>query len=327
MRKLRSIAIVLIALSGAGCIPAANESANASSDMSADPAVQEMRQPAGETAKSESSTEEGGGGGGGKDLGVADKVTADTSSPVNRKIIRNAELNLESPDPAEAQRKITSITESKQGFVVSSTKSSAGELMRETATVQMTLRVPSAAFDDALTEIRKAASRVLVEKVTGQDVTEEFIDLEARLKTTRALEEQFLEIMKRANTIEEALRVQRDISQVRGEIEQIQGRIRFLENQSALSTITLRIDTPATVTGTSGGFFYELRGIFSDSIENALGFVLGFVRIILAILPFLLLVVLPLGLVLRYVLTRYHRIGGWEIPRTVRKAEGESDEG
>ncbi len=94
----------------------------------------------------------------------------------------------------------------------------------------MTIRVPSEKFDETLNEIRKNSNRVIVETVKGEDVTEEFIDIEARLKTKKALEEQFLEIMKRSNSVEEALNVQRELAEVRGEIEQIEGRKRFLEN-------------------------------------------------------------------------------------------------
>jgi chromosome segregation ATPase len=75
-------------------------------------------------------------------------------------------------------------------------------------------------------------------------VTEEYIDLEARLRTQKALEAQFLEIMKQAHKISDALEVQRQIAEVRADIERIEGRRRFLENQSALSTITLMLQTP-----------------------------------------------------------------------------------
>jgi len=260
------------------------------------------------------------------ELAAATKETTDTGSPVKRKIIRNADLSLESPKPAEAQQKITSIAESKGGFVVSSKKSSEGELLRDRESVEMTVRVPADVFDDALTEIRKTASRVVVEEVTGKDVTEEFVDLEARLKNKKALEAQFLEIMKRAASVEDALKVQSDISDVRGEIEQIQGRMRFHQNQSALSTISIKIVLPAEVTANSKGFFSELRKVFSDSIESALGFLLGLFRFILAIIPFLLLVVLPSAVVLRYFLKKYGKGSIAEMLGFERQAARPKDE-
>ncbi len=252
--------------------------------------------------------EDGGGGGGGREvdpLEIARESEAERAQPIRRKIIRNGNLTLQSNAPFEAQARITSIAESRGGFVVTSKRSSADQLSGEKTTVEMTVRIPSERFDEAVSEIRKTAERVIVEELKGEDVTEEFVDLEARLRTKRALENQFLEIMKRANTVEDALKVQTDLSEVRGEIERIEGRIRFLENRSSLSTIAIVIQTPATVAASSGGFYDELSKVFSDSVEGALSFVLGFVRVILSLIPFLILVVLPLGLIGRYVLGRY----------------------
>ena len=170
-----------------------------------------------------------GGGGGGREEPIAQKISledADKSQtmpiPVERKIIRNADLSLEANSPEETQQKIGAIAESKGGFVIESTQSSSDVKATTRDTVTMTIRVPAAKFSESLDEIRKTANRVLVETVKGQDVTEEFIDIEAQLKTKKALEEQFLEIMKRSNSVEDALNVQRELAEVRGEIEKIE---------------------------------------------------------------------------------------------------------
>jgi Flp pilus assembly protein TadB len=164
----------------------------------------------------------------------------------------------------------------------------------------MTIRIPADKFQESLAEIRKTVDRVVVETVSGQDVTEEFVDIEARLKTKKALEERFLEIMKQAKSVNDALNVERQLAEVRTEIERIEGRKRFLENQTSLSTITLELQTPAAISGSSSGFFYELREALSDGFSAALTFILVLVRIFIALIPFLLLVVLPIFLLLRY---------------------------
>lgn len=227
--------------------------------------------------------------------------------PVERKIIRNADLTLEAASPEEAQQKITSIAEGKGGFVVESQQSSTTTQATVRDRVTMTLRVPAAKFNEALDEIRKVTSRVVVETVKGQDVTEEFIDVEARLKTKKALEAQFLEIMKQGRTVEDALKVQTELSRVRGEIEQVEGRKRFLESQTSLSTIKLTIQTPTAFSANSSGFVYQIGKSFSNGFEWALNFILGFITFIIAILPFMLLVVLPIYLVLRYLWRRYKK--------------------
>lgn len=164
----------------------------------------------------------------------------------------------------------------------------------------MTIRVPAVRFGETLAEIRKASGRIIVETVKGQDVTEEFIDIEARLKAQEALEAQFTEIMKRANTVEEALNVQRQLAQVRSEIEKIEGRKRFLENQSSLSTIKLRIRTPAVISAGGPGFIARLTDSINTGLDAAIDFVLGLVTFVIAVLPFALFIGLPGYLLLRY---------------------------
>jgi hypothetical protein len=184
------------------------------------------------------------GGGTAPNAPAAQKISLDQATdaqnapvPLNRKIIRNADLTLEAESPEGSLQKITAVAESKGGFVVESQETSSDVKTTEHDIVTMTVRVPAERFNEALDEIRKSATRVIVENVKGEDVTEEFIDIEARLKAEKALEAQFIEIMKRANSVQDALDVQRQLADVRGEIEKIEGRKRFLENQSSLSTI------------------------------------------------------------------------------------------
>ncbi len=223
---------------------------------------------------------------------------------VERKIIRNADLQLETDAPEEAQAKITQIAESKGGFVVESTQSSSDVKATKRDTVTMTVRVPSAKFDEALNEIRQAASRVIVETVKGQDVTEEFIDIEARLKTQKALEEQFLEIMKRSNSVADALNVQTEIARVRGEIEKVEGRKGFLENQASLSTIKIKLQSPTAFSASSAGFLYQLGQAFNTGFNAALTFVLFFVTVLVALFPLLILLGLPIYFLRRYLLRK-----------------------
>src|SRR6185295_6582072 len=101
------------------------------------------------------------------------------------------------------------------------------------------------------------------EKVSGQDVSEEYLDLEARIRSKKALETQFLEIMKQARKVSDALEVQGELADVRTEIERFEGRRRFLENQSTLSTITATLQMPAPlVVATTTGFSHSIKEAF-----------------------------------------------------------------
>lgn len=262
--------------------------------------------PQTERAQTISGTSDTGGGGGGR-LNPTAQISLDQTqnnqpqpTVIERKIIRNADLRIEANSPEETQQKIAQIAESKGGFVIETSQTSSNVQTATRDIVNMTVRVPADKFEEAIAEIRASGSRVIQENIKGQDVTEEFIDIEARLKTQRALEAQFLEIMKRATTVEDTLNVQRELADVRGEIEKIEGRKHFLENQSSLSTIKIQLQTPTSLAANPTGFFYELKEALSTGFNAALNFVLFLITAIIALLPFLLFIVLPIYLLLRY---------------------------
>jgi hypothetical protein len=234
-----------------------------------------------------------------------------TAEAADRKIIRNADITIEVSSTVDAQHQVTSIAESHSGFVVTSEakQREGNDPAQRTLDIKLVVRVPSNQFGRAFDEIKKLAGNTPAEQVTSQDVTEDFIDLEARIKTQKALEVQFLEIMRQANKIADALEVQRQIAEVRTEIEKLEGRKRFLENRSSLSTINVNIQTPKPIiTVTQTGFGHSLREAVSDSISLASDMVLFFVRSVIMLLPVFLFVFLPLGLVGRYLIRRAKRM-------------------
>jgi len=219
------------------------------------------------------------------------------SQAVDRKIIRNGNLTLEVASPSETQPKIVSIAESHQGFVVTSeaTQQAVGDKSKYEITVNLIVRVPASQFNQVMEEVRAVGTRKIQEKVTGQDVTEEFMDLEARIKNQKALELQFLEIMKRAGKVDDALSVQTQLAEVRTEIEKLEGRRRFLQNQASLSTINVTLQPPTQIVNATG-FWYSVKTAFSDGVDVAAEIVLFLIRAIIALMPILVLIVLPLAL-------------------------------
>jgi len=241
----------------------------------------------------------------------ASQVQAATS-PIDRKVIRNAELSIEVDSPTAGQSRITSIAESLGGFVVTSEfKQQDGRgQTRSGETVTVIVRVPSTQFGAALEQIRSVGSRVIHEKVASQDVTEEYIDLEARIRTKKALEAQFLEIMKQARKVSEALEVQSEIAEVRTEIERLEGRRRFLENQSALSTINITLQMPAPlVTATTSGFGADIKQAFGDGVDTGAAIISGLIRLLIVMVPITLFVLLPAVLIGRYLIRRFNMTG------------------
>jgi hypothetical protein len=234
-----------------------------------------------------------------------------TLQTTERKIIRNANLTIEVASPADTQPKIATIAESHQGFVVTTeaTQRTEDDRTKPETVVMLVVRVPVAQFNQAVTDIRAAGIRVVQEKMTGQDVTEEFMDLEARVKNQKALEAQFIEIMKRAGTVEDALNVQRELANVRTEIEKLEGRRRFLENQSSLSTINVTLQTSTQIVNATG-FWYNVKSAFADGVDAAAEVILFLVRAFVALLPIVLLIILPAGLIARFIVRRIRRKRG-----------------
>ena len=247
-----------------------------------------------------------------KKVSLADTEQAsEAAAAIDRKIIRNADLTLEVPSTTDTQQKIVSIAEAHGGFVVTSEakQRDSQEPAQRTLDIKLVVRIPENHFGAALDQIRALASNVPEAKITGQDVTEEFIDLEARIKTQIALEQQFLQIMKQAHKVEDALEVQRQIADVRTEIEKLQGRKHFLENRSSLSTITINIVTPRPmVVVPTSGFRHSVGEAISESFDVGTAIVLFLVRFAIVMIPVGVLVLLPLGLLLRYVIRRAKRM-------------------
>ena len=309
MKKIQFAAVLFLAFL-TSCAQSASNTNAVSSVTNTAPSSQSESQYA--TAnKGRLADDSGGGGGKPGNAPLAQQVSLNQAenvqtapTVVERKIIRNAELQLESNSPEESQQKIAAIAQSVNGFVVESTQSASDIKSSTRDVVTMTIRVPAEKFNETLDEIRKTGTRVISETVKGQDVTEEFIDIEARLKTEKALEQQFIEIMKQAKSVEDALNVQRELAEVRGGIEKIEGRKRFLENQASLSTVKVRLQTPAAFSSSSTGFFYRLTESLSSGFNFALNFILAFVTFVIAVLPFLLFIVLPIYLFVRYFLRK-----------------------
>lgn len=235
-----------------------------------------------------------------------------SNAAAQRRIIRDATLTVELDDPLAAARRVVALAEESGGFVTSNEATRAGDpdisQSSNLVTVNVIIRIPAERFNAALEQIHGLGGRIKAEKVTGQDVTEEYVDLEARIRAKQALETQFLEIMKSARTVEDALAVQRQLGDVRTEIEQLEGRRRYLENRITLSTINVTLAPPTPLLTTRpGGFLHDLARAFGSGLDAAATVFLVLIRVLLALLPFALLILLPLTLLWRYLKRRTAR--------------------
>ena len=162
------------------------------------------------------------------------------TSAMDRVVIRSARLSIVTKDVQEAADSLKQYAESNGGFVVNAAVRTE-EGVPPSATVSF--RVPVEKLDATVAFVRQQAMRVVSESITGEDVTEEYVDLTARLKNLTASETQLLAIMRDARKTEDVLAVHREIERVRAEIESLTGRKKYLDESAKLSFVTVSIAT------------------------------------------------------------------------------------
>ena len=170
----------------------------------------------------------------------SEKVSAEESesSPVEtvRMIIHNAKLSVNVKELDVAQSNIEKKVEEFGGYIVESNVYQEDE---QTSRGSMIVRIPEKHFENFLTEAEGQAAKILERKVTGQDVTEQYVDLESRVNSKRAVEARLLEFMGNAEKTEDLLKISSDLAKVQEEIEVMVGKMKFLQNQTSFATIEL----------------------------------------------------------------------------------------
>ena len=226
------------------------------------------------------------------------KAGALPSTAEERMIVRTGDMALVVEDINQSIEAITQMSLAFGGYVVSSYIQGEEEEMRG----WISFRVPDDKFETALTQLRDMAVRVNSEQTSSQDVTEEYIDLQARLGNAEATEQQYLALLDKAVDVEDILNIYNYLSQVRSEIEQLKGQIQYLEKTTSTSLISVSLepettDKPLVRTGWSA---LEVLKAAARGIV-AFGQVLGTIAI-------WLLIFIPVwGTILGIILWRLHK--------------------
>jgi len=185
-------------------------------------------------------------------------ITEAVAATVDRQIIYNANLTVKTEDADAARQKVVKLTEEVGGFLADSTTRVTEAGQRR---VEVKVRVPASRFSEVVAQIRQLG-KVEHESITSQDVTEEFIDLQARLRTLRQAEERLLAMLKRSGKLADLLAIERELAGRREEIERAEGRLRYLRDRVGFSTITVSLCEEGTAAvGPSGPYdvVYHLR--------------------------------------------------------------------
>lgn len=222
----------------------------------------------------------------------------DLGPAVERLVIRDANLTIVVSDPTQTVEQISQMATSMGGFVVRSevSESTYGQADIVAKQASITVRVPADRLDEALDRIKGDALEVRTENVSGQDVTEEYTDLQSRLRNLEETEDQLREIMASTSKTEDVLAVLDQLRRITEEIELIKGRIQYLEQSARLSSISVQV-LPDVATQPIQIGRWQPQGTVKDAVEALIGAFQWFVDALIWIIIFVLPVALiPLGI-------------------------------
>ncbi|MCO6495095.1 MAG: DUF4349 domain-containing protein [Bacteroidetes bacterium] len=220
----------------------------------------------------------------------------ENSRQIDRKIIKEGNISFETSDINETRILISKTVKELNGYISDDNAYDYNDRTEQS----LSIRVPANNFDSLLNKISQFAKKIDSKNVNTQDVTEEFIDIEARLKNKKELETRYLELLKQARNVDEILSIEKEINTLRSDIDAIEGRLKYLKSRVSYST--LRVD------------FYEKKipdfgfgSKIGQAIVNGWSNLLGFLIAMLSLWPFILVAIGTIFFYKRYRKNRKNR--------------------
>jgi hypothetical protein len=203
--------------------------------------------------------------------------------PASRKIVRNGTLTLEVADLVNALASVRAETTAAGGYV---TNESQGRDEYRVRQGSITCRIPAEKLDATLATLQ-ALGKVQSVSVTADDITEQYFNLEIRLRNQQQLETRLLKLLDQpGNKVADLIDVEREVARVRSEIDELEGRKRFWDSQVAFSTVSVELHEPRpAIVGEGGGVIDTLRRAFRSAGENVVGTVAWFIAAAGVVVP------------------------------------------
>jgi hypothetical protein len=236
-----------------------------------------------------------------EETGAEAQQPGEPQSGGERVILQNASLTLVVDDPALKMEEAQTLASEFGGWVVSANATRVGDEARASSAT-ITIRVPAARLDEALARLKNGVGRIESEAISGQDVTNQFIDLTSRVNNLRAAEEQLQIIMDEARRVDDVLTVYNELVRVRGEIESIQGQLNYYAEAASYASIALTLRaTPVTAPVEITGWrpLETARNAFQALIDLLQGAADVVIAIVVFAGPLVLVFGLPAWLILR----------------------------
>jgi hypothetical protein len=214
--------------------------------------------------------------------GAVPVPTSGTSTGIDTKIIRTAFVTLEVKDVTGSVDALKALVTAKGGYL-SSSNIQTGYNNRLSGTV--VLRIPQAEFENTLAGV-KAIGTVKSVSTQGEDVTEQYVDVQAQITSYRNQLAQYNEIMKKAVKVSDVIEIQQQIDQVQTNLNRLEGQLKYLNSRIDMSTITVSLQEPEPVGGESGHNFVTT---INEGIAGFLGMIDAIIIILLTLLPLIII--------------------------------------
>ena len=213
-----------------------------------------------------------------------DAPMKDGAQPIpaaERKVIRNGYMRVETDDIEATATKIKAVIKELDGYITNESTNDYDRTIQQ----NLTLRVPEKNFDQLVAAVASISKKVSDKNIFSQDVTREYIDLEARLKNLKALEDRYLELLKQANNMENIIAIEKQLSEVRIQIESLTTQLRHMQNQVQYSTLEVSIYSK---TSRASNFLTKAGDALDDGWEVFIGFLL----VMMMLWPFWVIIII-----------------------------------
>ena len=198
---------------------------------------------------------------------------------ISRKLLKNGNVVFETADLEKMKLNIENLVQKFDGYISSDYANEYDNKVN----YYLNIRIPSQYFDSILKEISIQISNFDAKEITISDVTEEFLDIESRLKNKKELEKRYLEILQQSKSVEDILNIERELGKLREEIEATEGRLNYLSNQVSFSTLSVSFYKKVA---NETSFLGKIGDRFNNGFENLKSFLL----FILTVWPFVIII-------------------------------------
>lgn len=206
---------------------------------------------------------------------TAESSNASTVIPIDQKIIKNGNLRFETADMNKTAAKIYAALKTTNGYVqLDSETKGYNEITRN-----IVIRVPNQNFEKLVNEVTQGISYFDEKQITSEDVTEQYIDLEARLKSKKELEARYIDLLRKASKVSDIIEIEQQINVIREEIESKQGQLNYMKNRISMSTLNITFYKPTVESGITVSYGDKMLNALKGSVNWVPGFFIGLIYI------------------------------------------------